>query len=393
MEIYLDNSATTRCYEDVAALVSRLMTEEYGNPSSMHIKGVEAERHIRGARTILSRLLKVNEKELIFTSGGTESDNLALIGAAMANRRAGNHIITTQIEHPAVREAAANLEEQGFRVTWLPVDACGVISIQELEQALCDDTILVSIMHVNNEVGSVQPVEEAGAVIKKKRPGALFHVDAVQSFGKYRIFPKRCGIDLLSVSSHKIHGPKGAGLLYADEHVKLKPILFGGGHQRGLRSGTENVPGTAGLARAAQEIYEAHQETTERLYRLKYGFLKQLLSLEDVRINGIDLSGGLTEEAVRGTAPHIISLSAIGVRSEVLLHALEEKGIYVSAGSACASNKPAVSATLKAMGLPQEALTSTIRISLSGFTTQAELDETAAALAELLPELRRFTRR
>lgn len=393
MEIYLDNSATTRCYEDVAALVSRLMTEEYGNPSSMHIKGVEAERHIRGARTILSRLLKVNEKELIFTSGGTESDNLALIGAAMANRRAGNHIITTQIEHPAVREAAAHLEEQGFRVTWLPVDACGVISIQELEQALCDDTILVSIMHVNNEVGSVQPVEEVGAVIKKKRPGALFHVDAVQSFGKYRIFPKRCGIDLLSVSSHKIHGPKGAGFLYADEHVKLKPILFGGGHQRGLRSGTENVPGTAGLARAAQEIYETHQETTERLYRLKYGFLKQLLSLEDVRINGIDLSGGLTEEAVRGTAPHIISLSAIGVRSEVLLHALEEKGIYVSAGSACASNKPAVSTTLKAMGLPPEALASTVRISLSGFTTQAELDETAAALAELLPELRRFTRR
>lgn len=393
MEIYLDNSATTRCYEDVAMLVSRLMTEEYGNPSSMHLKGMEAERHIRGARTILSRLLKVNEKELIFTSGGTESDNLALIGAALANRRAGNHIITTQIEHPAVREAAAYLEGQGFQITRLPVDAYGVISIQELEQALCDDTILVSIMHVNNEVGSVQPVEEAGAVIKKKRSGALFHVDAVQSFGKYRIFPKRCGIDLLSVSSHKIHGPKGAGFLYADEYVKLKPILFGGGHQRGLRSGTENVPGTAGLAKAAQETYETYQETTERLYRLKYAFLKRLLSLEDVRINGIDLRGGLTEEAVRGTAPHIISLSAIGVRSEVLLHALEEKGIYVSAGSACASNKPAVSATLQAMGLPQEALTSTIRISLSGFTTQAELDETAAALAELLPKLRRFTRR
>lgn len=384
MEIYLDNSATTRAFPHVAEVVGRAMTEDYGNPSSLHTKGVQAERLLREAKETIARNLKVSEKELYFTSGGTESDNLALMGCAYANQRAGKHLITTCIEHPAVLNTMKHLEEQGFRVTYLPVDEYGVVRLSDLEAALCAETILVSVMYVNNEIGSVQPIGEIGALLKNREKPVLFHVDAVQAYGKYQIYPKKLGIDLMSVSGHKIHGPKGVGLLYVGEKVKIHPIQFGGGQQKDLRSGTENVPGIAGLGAAVGEIYTDFQAKNDRLYALKEQFVQGMEALEGTIING---------KRGRESAPHIVSVSFAGVRSEVLLHALEEKGIYVSSGSACASNHPAVSGTLKAIGVKKELLDSTIRFSFSEFTTEEEIAYCLKTLEELLPMLRRFTRR
>ncbi len=385
MEVYLDNSATTRAYECVGDLVRKVMCEDYGNPSSMHTKGVEAERYIKEAKEILAKILKVQEKEIFFTSGGTESDNLALIGAARANKRRGNHLITSSIEHPAILNTMRYLEEEeGFRVTYLPVDRFGRVKLSALQESLCPETILVSIMYVNNEVGSVQPVDEAAGIVKAYNKEILFHVDAVQGFGKYRIYPKRSKIDMLSVSGHKIHGPKGTGVLYISEDVKIKPIVFGGEQQKNIRSGTENVPGIAGLALAAKEIYTDLEEKVDRMRELKQHFIEGVTKLEDTTVHG------LYDET---SAPHIISVGFAGVRSEVLLHALEEKGIYVSSGSACASNHPAISGVLKGIGAGKEYLDATLRFSMSEFTTIEEIDYTLETLYNLVPVLRRYTRR
>lgn len=383
MEVYLDNSATTRCFNEVALLMHKIMCEDYGNPSSLHHKGVEAETYLRYANGTFAKLLKVDEKEIFFTSGGTESDNIALIGAAMAGHRSGRHLITTPIEHPAVLQPMAYLEEQGFEVTYLSVDRQGRISLEELEQAIRPDTILVSIMYTNNEIGSLQPIAEAGALIKRRNPQTLFHVDAVQGFGKARIYPKKIQIDMLSVSGHKVHGPKGVGLLYLREGAKVNPIIYGGGQQRGMRSGTENLPGIAGFAKAAELVYENLEADVERMYTLREKLTNEVNQIEDVQINGCPGREG---------APHIVSLSVRGVRSEVLLHALEERGIYVSAGSACAAHKPQPSATLKAIGVERGLLQSTIRFSLSCFTTEEEIDYTVQNLQEIVPVLRRYTR-
>lgn len=383
MEVYLDNSATTRCFDEVAQLMMKIMCEDYGNPSSMHHKGVEAEQYLRYARETLAKILKVNEKEILFTSGGTESDNIALIGTAMANHRTGRHLITTQIEHPAIMQTMRYLENQGFRVTYLPVDKQGRISLHDLERAITKDTILVSIMHTNNEIGSLQPIAEAGELIKRINPKTAFHVDAVQGFGKFRIYPSRMKIDLLSVSGHKIHGPKGVGFLYINEKLKISPIIYGGGQQKGMRSGTENVPGIAGLAKAAELMYENLDADMERLYGLREMFIEGVSKIEDVKVNGCQ---------GEKSAAHIVSLSVRGIRSEVLLHALEDRGIYVSAGSACASNKPQTSATLKAIGLERDLLDSTIRFSFSIFTTEEEIEYTLQALEDMIPALRRYTR-
>ena len=383
MEVYLDNSATTQCLPSVAALMTKIMCEDYGNPSSMHRKGVESEKYIRYAKETIAKTLKVQEKEILFTSGGTESDNIALIGTAFANYRAGNHIITTGIEHPAVLQTCAYLEKQGFQVTYLPVDANGVVRLVDLEKAMTNQTILVSMMHTNNEIGSVQPIVEAGALIKHINPNTVFHVDAVQGFGKFRIYPKKMNIDLLSVSAHKIHGPKGVGFLYMNEKVKVKPILFGGGQQKGMRSGTENVPGIAGMALAIEEIYKDFDEKIDYLYELKDRFINGLADLEGVKVNGF---------TGRDSAPHVVSVSIAGIRSEVMLHALEDKGIYVSAGSACASNKPSTSATLKAIGVEKKYLDSTLRFSFSVLTTEEEIDYTLQQMYDLVPILRRYTR-
>jgi len=383
MEIYLDNSATTRAFDEVADIVSDVMRRDFGNPSSMHQKGVEAERYVKESKEIIAKTLKVQEKEIFYTSGGTESDNWALMGGASANSRAGKHLITTKVEHPAILQTMEYLESIGYEVTYLSVNHKGVVSLEELEKTIRPDTILVSIMHVNNEVGAVQPVEEAGHLIKRINPKTLFHVDAVQSFGKYKILPKKCKIDMLSVSGHKIHGPKGIGFLYIDEHVKIKPILFGGGQQKGLRSGTENVPGVAGIGKAVQLMYRNLAADVEKLYELKRYFTDEIQKLENVKVNG-----PLYEEG----APHIVSVSFAGVRSEVLLHALEDRGVYVSAGSACATHKHTVSSTLKSMGVAQDMLDTTIRFSFSIFTTKEELDYTLKCLNEILPMLRKYTR-
>ena len=384
MEIYLDNSATTRCFDDVAVLMTDIMCGDYGNPSSLHRKGVQAENHIRYAKEVIAKNLKVSEKEILFTSGGTESDNLAIRGCAYANCRAGRHLITTQIEHPAILQTMKHLEEDGFRVTYLPVDERGCIRLEDLQRAITGETILVSVMHTNNEIGSLQPIAEAGALIKKINPRILFHVDAVQGYGKFRIHPKRMNIDLLSVSAHKIHGPKGIGFLYVDDKVKIKPILFGGGQQNGMRSGTENVAACMGMAKAIEKIYANLDEDVEKLYQLREAFVKGLEKIEGVSVNGCPGRDG---------APHVVSVSIQGVRSEVILHALEDKEIYVSAGSACSAHKPQPSATLKAIGLSKDLLGSTVRFSFSIFTTMEEIDYTLQTMCDIIPMLRRYTRK
>lgn len=383
MEVYFDNSATTRVLDCVRDVVVNVMTEDYGNPSAKHRKGMEAERYVRQAAADIAKTLKVKDKEILFTSGGTESNNMALIGTAMANHRAGKHIITTRIEHASVYNPLAFLEQQGFEVTYLTVDSKGHISLEELEASIRPDTILVSIMYVNNEMGAIEPVAEIASLIHKKNPSILFHVDAIQAYGKLIIHPKKQGIDLLSVSAHKIHGPKGVGFLYIDERVKIRPLLYGGGQQKDLRSGTENVPGIAGMGAAAKEMYTDHEQKTAFITGLKDYMTERMEQLDGVTVNSLKGSEG---------APQIVSASFMGVRSEVLLHALEDKGIYVSSGSACSSNHPAVSGTLKAIGVKKELLDSTLRFSFGLFNTKEEIDYCIGVLEELLPTLRRYHR-
>ena len=383
MEAYFDNSATTRVFDCVKDVVVKTMTEDYGNAASKHRKGVDAERYIREARSVIAKSLKVQDKEIIFTSGGSESNNMALVGGAMANRRRGGHIISTNVEHPSVYNTLGFLEEQGFEITYLPVDGEGHINLSQLRDSLRQDTILVSVMYVNNEVGAVEPVEEIGKLIKEHQPQVLFHVDAIQAYGKYEIRPKRQGIDLLSVSGHKFHGPKGVGFLYIDEKAKVKPLIYGGGQQKGMRSGTENVPGVAGLGAAVREIYKDHQEKADYLYGLKACLMERLGEIEGCVINS---------RPGRESAPQIVSVSFEGIRSEVLLHALEERGIYVSSGSACSSTHPGFSGTLKGIGVKPELLDATLRFSFGLFNRKEEIDYAVEVLKELLPVLRRYRR-
>ncbi|MGO5230332.1 cysteine desulfurase family protein [Thermoguttaceae bacterium LCP21S3_D4] len=387
MEAYLDNSATTRCSDRACQMMVDLLTKDYGNPSSLHMKGIEAERFVETAKKKIAKTLRVSEKEIIFTSGGTESNNLAIIGAAMANRRAGNHIITTSIEHASVENPMEFLREQGFDITYLSVDENGIISMEELEEAVTEQTILVSMMQVNNEIGAIEPVAEAAALIKKKNPNTLIHVDAIQSYGKMYIYPKKLGIDMLSVSGHKIHGPKGSGFLWVKEKTKLKPLILGGGQQKGMRSGTENVPAIAGLGEAVEEIYENLDEKRAHLYGLKQRFIGGIEKLEGTHVNG---------KTGEDSAPHIVSVSFEGIRSEVLLHSLEDRGIYVSSGSACSSNnhagKQKGSKTLRNIHLKENLLDSTLRFSFSVYTTEEEIDYALEVLGELLPVLKKYTR-
>ena len=384
MEAYLDNSATTRCCKEASDKMVEMLTDLYGNPSSLHMKGIVAENEIISAKKKIAKTLKAQEKEIIFTSGGTESDNLAILGAVEANKRAGNHLITTAVEHAAVSATMAHLEEQGYEVTYLPVDETGVISLDDLKAALREDTILVSIMAVNNEMGALEPIEEAGKVIKEFNPSIVYHVDAIQGYGKIQIIPKKMNIDLLSVSGHKIHGPKGVGFLYIKERTKIRPIIFGGGHQKGMRSGTENVPAVAALGVAAERIYENLEEKREYLYGLRDYFVEEVTKIPGVSVNG---------RTGRQIAPHIVSVSIKGVRAEVILHTLEEKDIYVSAGSACSSNKPAISKTLKAIHLDQNLLDSTVRFSFSTENTMEEIDYALEIMRSVIPMLQKYTRR
>lgn len=380
MEAYFDNSATTPVYPEVRDLVVKLMEEDYGNPSSLHLKGVKAAGYIKDARERLARLMKVQPKEIVFTSGGTESNNMALIGGALANRRAGNKIITTSVEHASVGSTVDFLKDMGFEVVRIGVDSRGLIDEQQLIDAVDDDTIIVSVMYVNNEIGAVMPIQDLVKRVKEKNPSVLIHVDAIQAFGKYTIYPGRMGIDMMSISSHKFHGPKGVGALYIRDRVKVKPIIYGGGQQSGMRSGTENVPGIAGMVLAAEMTYNDLDAKVEHMRQLKEHLIGELTQIEDVYSNS-------------GDAPHIASITFKGVRSEVMLHALEERGVYVSSGSACSSNKHSVSSTLKSIGLPQEKLESTLRFSLSPENTMDQVDYAVDCCKELLPVLRRYRRK
>jgi cysteine desulfurase len=395
MEVYLDNSATTKPSEGVRDKLVQALYEDYGNPSSMHRLGLKAEQHIKEAASIIAGNLKVEPKEIIFTSGGTEANNLALIGTAYANRRRANHIITTRIEHPSVHQALVHLEENGFEVDFAPVDSTGRLIKESLYGLIKENTLMVSLMYVNNEIGAVQEIDEITAELKRRKKDIIIHVDAVQAFGKYRIYPKRENIDLLSFSGHKIHGPKGVGVLYINDNIRLNPIVFGGGHQRNLRSGTENVPGIVGIGQAVKEIYNDFDKKISLMYELKQHFLQQIIGLDEVTVNGIpkECTNTFEMEHLTKTAPHIMNVSFGGVRSEVLLHALEDKEIYVSSGSACSSHHPTPSVTLTAIGLAKELLDSTIRFSMSEMTTREEIDYTLENIRQILPKLRRYTRR
>lgn len=380
MEVYFDNAATTKIIPEVREIMLETLDEEYGNPSSMHLKGVGAEKYIRYAKNVISRQLKCEPKEIIFTSGGTESNNLALMGIALANKRAGSHIITTGIEHASVYNPVLHLQDMGFRVTFLKVDRNGKVDLKDLKQSLCEDTILVSTMAVNNEIGAVEPIEEMAQIIKEYNKDIIYHVDAIQAFGKMAIYPKRIGVDAMSMSGHKIHGPKGSGALFVDSRVKIKPVLYGGGQERGMRSGTENTTAIAGMGKAAEVMYGRLDENRRAMQAVKQALIEGATAIEGVTDNS-------------GESPHIASLSFKGVRSEVLLHALEDKGIYVSAGSACSSNHPAVSGVLKAIGLDQDLLESTLRFSFCEYNTVEEAEYTVKVLVEILPMLRRYIRK
>ena len=384
MEAYLDNSATTKCSRRAADIMMRVLMEDYGNPSSLHGMGMKAEDEIKLAKKKIAKTLKALEKEIIFTSGGTESNNLAIFGSVEANKRMGDHIITTAVEHASVLQPMQRLEELGYRVTYLPVDASGMVLLDSLEGALDEETILVSMMHVNNEIGTIEPIEAASKLIQKKAAHALFHVDAIQSYGKLEVCPKRMGVDLLSVSGHKIHAPKGVGFLYIRDKSKIKPALYGGGQQKGLRPGPENVPAIAALGEAAAECAGHLTSNAGAMYALRDSFISEAEKIPGVTINGAK---------GRDAAPHIVSVSVEGVKSEVLLHSLEEVGVYVSAGSACSSNKQSVSSTLAAIGLKRELLDATVRFSFCPSTTEEEVEYALRQMAEIIPFRRKFTRK
>ena len=380
--IYFDNSATTKCSRAAMEIMCEALSENFGNPSSLHNFGFTAEKYIKNSRAIIASTLKCDVKEIVFTSGGTEGNNMAIRGCAYAYQKRGKHIITTSVEHAAVINPCKQLEKEGFEVTYLPVDEKGVVSVDDVKNALRDDTILVAIMYVNNEIGSVMPISQIGSLLKD-RPNTYFFVDAIQAFGKYQINPKNMGIDMMSVSGHKLHGPKGSGFLYIKDKVRVEPIILGGGQENALRSGTENVPAIAGLGVAVKEAYDNLSVNVERMTSVKKHLRERLSEIDDIVINGPDCNEG---------APHIVSVTVTGVRSEVMLHTLEEKGIYVSAGSACSSNKPSPSRTLQAIGLSGLPLESTIRFSFCEDNTIEEVDEAIEVMKATVPTLRKFTR-
>lgn len=379
MEVYLDNAATTRPYDEVLDYMDNVSRLYYGNPSSLHRKGIEAEKLIKRARETLADSLGVLSKEIYFTSGGTESINTALKGYLEANQRKGRHIITSEIEHPATLETCRQLEEKGFIVDYIGVGADGVIKLNELEDKLNEDTALISIMLVNNETGAIQPIDKIAAVKRAKNNNTVLHVDAVQGYGKLDIRPEKSGIDLLSLSSHKIHGPKGVGALYVDKNIKIKPIIFGGGQETLLRSGTENVPGICGFGLAAEKAYTEIENSA-----LKIGSLKELF-INLIKDSDIGEYMILSNE---NASPYIINIAFADTKSEVMLHHLEEKGIFVSAGSACSSKKKKHSHVLTAMNVKQREIEGAIRFSFSIFNNEKEILYTIEAIKEILPKIR-----
>jgi len=377
LEIYLDNSATTKPYPEVVDKMVVALTNQYGNPSAIYKKGIEVEREIKEIRRNIARSLGAKETEIYFTSGGTECNNTIIRSVANLNKKTKKHIISTCIEHPSVLNTLKDLEEQGFEVTYLPVDSQGKISIDDLKNAINNDTFLVSTMHVNNEIGAIQPIEEIGKYLKTLKQKVYFHVDAVQSYAKIKFRPSKYNIDFMSVSGHKLHGPKGIGFMYVKENNRIKPLLTGGGQEIGVRSGTENVPGIYGLGKAVEILNQDLQGTIDKIRSLRDLLKKEILeNIDNVKINS-------PEDGVC----HVLNVSFRGVKGEVLLHYLEQKEIFVSTGSACSSKKKG-SHVLNAIGLSAEEIEGAIRFSLSDLNTEEEIREVVKALKESVSDLR-----
>jgi cysteine desulfurase len=374
--IYFDNGATTSPYPEVVESMKEVLSSFYGNPSSLHHLGVKAEKLLSGSRELAAKYLEVDASEIIFTSGATESNNTAIKGVAFQYQNRGKHLITSAVEHPAVLDVCNQLKEFGFEITVLPVDENGVVRLEEVKKAIRNDTILVSIMYVNNEVGSIQPIAEIGKILKDY-PKILFHVDAVQGFGKLDVSPNRWDIDLLSLSAHKFHGPKGTGLLYVRKGVKLSPLMAGGGQEKGLRPGTENVAGIVGMVKAMRMIKEKREMDPGYLFRLRKKLWEGLRQIPECVINSPE-----------NGSPHILNVSFPGLKSEVILHTLEDKKIYVSTKSACSSKLDRPSRILLAMGAEEQVARSAIRISLSDLNTMDEVEFFLQIVSEKIPTLK-----
>ena len=376
MIVYLDNSSTTKPYKEAVDRVVFYMTEDYGNPSSLHGLGLNAEKAVKEARAAVAKGLGATAGEIYFTSGGTEADNMAIIKGAQSKRRAGNRIITTKTEHPAVLEPCAYMEKQGFEVVYIDVDSRGRIDLEQLKNAINDDTILISVMHVNNELGSINPIAE----ISKLKGNALFHSDAVQSYGKVDINAGSMDIDMISVSGHKIHGPKGIGAIYIRKGANVSPYIMGGGQEKNMRSGTENVPAIAGFGAAADISYTNMKTRTDNMKAARAHLLEGIRgSISDIKVNSPE-----------DGCPSVLNISFLGTRGEVLLHMLEDCGIYVSTGSACSSNKHGQSHVLKAIGLTDREIEGTLRFSFSEFNTIEEMDYVLENLTAIVKRFRRL---
>lgn len=377
MEIYLDNSATTKPYQEVVDKMVLALTTQYGNPSSIYKKGIEVEREIKEIRRNIARSLGAKETEIYFTSGGTECNNTIIRSIVNLNKKTKNHIISTVIEHPSVLNTLKDLEADGFEVTYLPVGKDGKISLENLKNAIKKETILVSVMHVNNEIGTIQPIEEIGKYLKSLDEKVYFHVDGVQSYAKIKFRPSRYNIDFMSVSGHKLHGPKGIGFMYVKENNRIKPLLTGGGQEIGIRSGTENVPGIYGIGEAVRILNQDLEGTIDKVRGLRDLLKEEILAnIDNVKINS-------PEDGVC----HVLNVSFRGVRGEVLLHYLEQKEIYVSTGSACSSKKKG-SHVLNAIGLTPDEIEGAIRFSLSDLNTKEEIMQTVEVLKESVSDLR-----
>lgn len=376
-KVYFDHSATTATAPEVASQMVEYMTNTFGNPSSVHAFGREAKKAVIHARKQVANLIGANPEEILFTSGGTEGDNMALRGIAEANKKRGKHIITTQIEHHAILHTCEALEKEGYRVTYLPVDEYARINPQDVADAICDDTILISVMFANNEVGTIQPIAEIGKIAKEK--GIYFHTDAVQAVGNYPIDVNEYGIDLLTISSHKFHGPKGIGALYIRKGVRIKPILFGGAQEKTLRPGTENTPGIVGLGKAAEL---AQAELTDKINRVQ--------KLRDKLIAGI--TECIPEAKLNGhptlRMPGNVNFSFRYIEGESLLLNLGIKGIAASSGSACTSGSLDPSHVLLAMGITHEIAHGSLRLSLGRENTEEDVDYCLEVLPEIVARLR-----
>ncbi|WP_079708248.1 cysteine desulfurase family protein [Paraliobacillus ryukyuensis] len=373
--IYFDNSATTKPDPSVLESFLQISQKYYGNPSSVHRFGLEAETLLRKAHEQAAEILRVNSSEIIFTSGGTEGNNTAIKGIALAHQNRGNHIITTQIEHPSVLEACHSLETLGFDVTYLPVNEHGMVDVKDVKQALTDKTILVSIMHINNELGSIQPIEAIGQLVKK-RPTTYFHVDHVQGFGKQTLPLHDSGIDLCTISGHKIHGLKGTGILYVKKGTTLFSLFHGGNQQGNYRSGTENVAGDVSLVKAMRLIKEQEINSKNHLYELNQLLRELLQEIPEIMIN-----------TSASQAPQILNFSIPGYKPEVIIHALGEREIFISTKSACSSKKPDESAVLHAVGFSQERSKSGLRVSLSYQNTKEEIELFCRSLRKVIQQL------